>query len=211
MRSVLPLWPLLLLIWAASAHAELYKWVGPDGKITYSDTPPPASAKRVESKSMGSSTTNSTGLPYALANAAKGNPVTLYTTANCPPCEEGRNLLAGRGVPFTEKTVTSNDDIAQLRHAGGDKQLPFLVVGRSTQEGFESDAWNKLLSTAGYPKSNRLPKSYRNPPPQSAAPASKTAGAEQEKPEDRLVEKAPKPDSHELPPALGNAPPGFRF
>jgi hypothetical protein len=30
---------------ASPAHAELYKWRGPDGKVIYADTPPPAGTK----------------------------------------------------------------------------------------------------------------------------------------------------------------------
>ena len=37
--------PLALFAVAAVANAELYKWVGPDGKVRYSDTPPATGAK----------------------------------------------------------------------------------------------------------------------------------------------------------------------
>ena len=113
-------WLLLSLLVSAGAHAQLYKWVGPDGKVTYSDTPPPASAKKVEEKSIGTGSVAASGLPFELAEAVRANPVTLYTTSNCEGCDSGRELLNARGIPFTEKTVHSEDDIARLKQAGGD-------------------------------------------------------------------------------------------
>lgn len=193
----------LLPLLAANAHAQLYKWVGQDGKVTYSDTPPPASVKKVEEKAISSSSSATSNLPFELASAVKANPVTLYTTGKCSGCDSGRALLNARGIPYTEKTVNSNDDIARLQQVGGDKQLPFLTVGRNKQSGFEADAWNTMLSSAAYPEASQLPASYRHPPPQAAAP---------KKAAETRVEAAP---AHETPsdslPAAGNAPPGFRF
>lgn len=207
MKRVLQGCSVLLLLCAAGANAQLYKWVGPDGKITYSDTPPPKTAARVETKSTASSTADTTGLPYELAQAVRNHPVTLYTTNECFACDEGRNLLSARGIPFVEKTVTTNEDAVQYRQISGDSKLPLLTIGRSKERGFEPGAWNSALSAAGYPETSKLPKTYRNPPPTAAAPAPKPAAA-------KLAETpqtTPAPAATELPPAIGNAPPGFRF
>jgi glutaredoxin len=199
----------LLLLAAAAAQAQLYKSVGPDGKITYSDSPP-SSAARVESKALPLGGANTADMPFELSAAVKGHPVTLYTTKNCIPCDEGRKLLSERGVPFSEKTVNSGEDIAQFRKTGGDSQLPLLMVGRNKESGFEAGAWNSALTSAGYPESSKLPKSYRNPPPEGAAPAPKVTAAKQRNPDENDT-TAGKPAATELPPAIGNAPPGFRF
>lgn len=201
----------LLLLCAASAHAQLYKWVGPDGKISYSDTPPPASASKVETKPLAAEVSNTADFPYELAQAAKNSPVTLYTTASCAPCDDGRKLLGKRGVPFAEKTVNSGDDISKFHKlAGADARLPVLTIGRSLQRGFEAGAWNTALSAAGYPENSVLPKSYHNAPPEALAPAAKPVIAKQDKRADN-GDSASQPSSGELPPAIGNAPPGFRF
>ncbi|HJW57033.1 MAG TPA: glutaredoxin family protein [Burkholderiaceae bacterium] len=212
MRCTLPSWPLSLmfLFCAASAQAELYKWVAPDGKVTYSDMPPPLSAARVEQKPMTNGSAADIPLPYELAEAAKNNPVVLYTTTKCAPCDEGRTLLNVRGIPFTEKTIASPEDMAQLHQAGGDSQLPFLAVGRNTQQGFQSNAWNALLTAAAYPDSSKLPGNYRNPPPEPAAPLPKTIGVTQEKPAHEARKDA-RTRRIDTPSAAGNAASGFRF
>lgn len=197
--------PLFLLCCAATTHAQLYKWVGPDGKVTYSDTAPPTTAANVETKSL-NTTPGEGALPFELAEAAKNHPVTLYTGAKCIPCDDGRNILQARGIPFTEKTVTTNEDVALLRDAGA-SLLPLLMVGRQKQIGFESTAWNALLTAAGYPEGSKLPATYRNPLPEAAAPAPKAAAGKQPGSDQTTSRPA-----ESLPPAIGNnVPPGFRF
>jgi glutaredoxin len=202
-------WAWLLLFCAAGAQAQLYKWVGPDGKVTYTDTPPPPSATRVETKSLNTGGISTNDFPFELAEAVKNNPVTLYTTTTCAPCDDGRKLLTQRGIPFTEKTVTTGEDAAQFRKlSGADAQLPVLLIGRHKEVGYLDGTWNSALTTAGYPQSSKLPASYRNPVAEAAAP--KSVEAKRERPantERPVAQQTP----GELPPATGNAPPGFRF
>lgn len=197
-------WLLLSLLVSAGAQAQLYKWVGPDGKVTYSDTPPPASAKKVEEKSLAGGSVSANGLPFEVAEAVRSNPVTLYTTSNCEGCASGRELLKTRGIPFTEKTVSSDEDIARLKQAGGTRQLPFVTIGSNKLTGADPDEWNTALTAAGYPATSKLPSSYRNPAPQPAAPRKAETKPAAEEP-------TPPQAPAERPPAAGNAPPGFRF
>ncbi|MBC3862619.1 glutaredoxin family protein [Undibacterium jejuense] len=162
--------PLCLL--AATAQAQLYKSVGPDGKVTYSDTPPPANQKLVETKTIATSQ-DVTNFPYELKLAASKNPVTIYTAANCSPCNDGKNLLKSAGVPFAEKTVKTSADADKLKQVSGDDQLPFLTVGSKKLHGYDQAEWKSSITAAGYPDSNRLPANYVYPAPESAAPKNK--------------------------------------
>ena len=211
MRHTLRLSALVLLVCATGAQAQLYKWVGPDGKVTYSDTPPPKSAARVETKSLDTGGVSTAGLPYELAEAVKNHPVTLYTTADCAPCNEGRNLLTQRGIPFAEKTVANKEDAEQFKKINSEGKFPFLTVGRSKERGFEASAWNQALNAAGYPQSSRLPQGYRNPQAEPVAGEAKTIPAKASPPSSSKETKSAVTTPSELPPATGNAPPGFRF
>lgn len=208
MNYALPASACLIMLFSASVHAQLYKSVGPDGKITYSDTPP-AKAAKVETKPIGAGGPSTTGLPFELAEAVKGNPVTLYTTKNCVPCEDGKALLSERGIPFSEKTVNTAPDMEKFKSISSDGQLPVLTIGRNKERGFESTAWNNALTAAGYPASNKLPKTYRNSPPEAAAPVEKPLA----KSSDQAGSQSTQVRSSDtaLPPPAGNAPPGFRF
>lgn len=190
------------LLCLGTAGAQVYKWVDDKGVTHYSDQPPPPSTPtrtKVEVKSFatGGATVE---LPQELADAVRNRPVTLYTTAQCDGCGNGRAMLMARGIPFTEKTVATVDDQLALKKAGGNGQLPLLLVGRSKLTGFEQNSWDVLLSDAGYPLQKHLPPNYQYPAPVSAAPPPPPA------PEPaRPVEEPAKP----LPPV--NAPPGFQF
>ncbi|MEO7031380.1 MAG: glutaredoxin family protein, partial [Herbaspirillum sp.] len=137
------------------------------------------------------------------------SPVTLYTTKNCAPCDAGRTLLITRGIPHTERTVNSNEDITVLKKIGGDTQLPLLMIGTQKQQGFESETWNSALTAANYPTTSKLPPTYLPAPIVAAAPP-KAEVAAKAVPE-QTVRKS---NSRNTTTPAGNsptAPAGFQF
>jgi len=175
------------LLLAAAAQAQVYRNVGPDGKVSFSDQPPTANARPDSSGAAAGSDGGGGGaLPYELGQVAQRYPVTLYTGNDCAACNSGRTLLIARGVPFSEKTVQSNDDIAALQRLSGASQLPVVTIGGQRLTGFSEQDWSQYLDAAGYPKTSQLPGGYQRPPatplvaatnvaaPSSAAPVSVT-------------------------------------
>ena len=165
-----------LLLAGASASAQIYKWVDAKGVTHYSDTPP--ASKQAEVKPYGGADAVLVPLPYELARAARTAPVTLYTMPKCSACDSGRALLKARGIPFTEKTVTTAADQDKVKEAGSDGQLPLLLVGRTKLLGFEQGEWNSALTNAAYPAKSMLPSRYRHPEAVAAMPAAKGASQE---------------------------------
>jgi glutaredoxin len=168
-RATLHLACVGLVCIAGFAHAQtIYRVVGPDGKVTFSDKPP-VSASNVTATSAGGKPLDISGpvLPLELRQVVTKYPVTLYTSSSCAPCGTGRTLLSGRGVPFTEKTVTTNDDAQALQRISGETSLPFLTIGGQQIKGYSDAEWTQFLDAAGYPKTSVLPATYRNP---AAAP-----------------------------------------
>lgn len=179
--SILATLALTLLASAASAQ---YKYVGPDGRVVYSDTPPPANIKRVQKPDIGGSApaASTSNLPYELGLAAKNFPVTLYTAPGCEGCNQGRTFLSKRGIPFSEKTITTNDDVVEFKRVAGGSGLPVMTVGGNKLLGFEPTSWGESLDTASYPAASVLPPSYRPPAatalvPQKPAAPTATPGA----------------------------------
>ena len=142
-------------ITGASASAQIYRWVDQDGKVHYSQTPPPPGAKNVQRKDFGTGGAGDvSSLPYAAQLAAKNFPVTLRTSPDCgAPCAQARAALVKRGVPFREISVVSQEDLDDLKRLSGSDQLPHLLVGSQAQSGFREDLYGELLDTAGYPPS----------------------------------------------------------
>ena len=146
------------------AQAQVYRIVGPDGKVTFSDKPPAQAAPQSSGKGAASGGGGSTALPFELRQVATKYPVTLYVGDNCGPCGGGRSMLTSRGIPFVEKTVNSNEDIQALQRVSGEASLPFLTIGSQQIKGFSDSEWSQFLDAAGYPASSVLPSSYRRAP-----------------------------------------------
>ena len=144
---------------AAQAQSTLYKWTDKDGKIQYTEFPPPKDARNVSEKSMrGGGPSSEEQIPYATRVATQKNPVTLYVSNQCGDyCDQGRALLGKRGVPYAQKNAQS-DQAAQdeLMKFAGSLSVPFLRVGESNVHGFDESAWNSALDRAGYART-RLP------------------------------------------------------
>lgn len=154
-----------LVLLAGYAQAQtIYRVVEADGRVTFSDKVPPASAKAT-TFDAGGRPTGAPGavLPFELREVASKYPVTLYTSSSCAPCEAGRALLGSRGIPFTEKTVNTAEDNEALQRISGERSLPFLTIGGQQIKGYSDLEWTQFLNAAGYPPTSLLPASYRNP------------------------------------------------
>ena len=178
---------------AVGAQAQtIYRIVGVDGKVTFSDKPP-VSAEQGKIAGTGVGATggvSGSALPFELRQIANKFPVTLYTSPDCGPCGSGRSLLTGRGVPFSERTVITPEDAASLQRISGDMSLPLLMVGGQKIRGFSDSEWTQYLDAAGYPKTSVLPAGFRNAPPAPLVTVQAPAAA---KPKETPAEQAPSP------------------
>jgi len=138
----------------------LYKVVGPDGKVTYTDQPSVSTDNKVQSVGARGGVANDVALPFELRQAAQRYPVTLYVASDCSPCDAGRQLLRQRGIPFSEKLVTTADDSNALQRLTGTTSLPALTVGAQVVRGWQREDWMSYLDAAGYPKESRLPANF---------------------------------------------------
>ena len=146
-----------------------------------------------------------------MQQASTKYPVTLYTADQCAPCDDARNFLRTRGVPFTEKTVNSDDDIAAFRQQSPDGTAPVVTVGNRKSVGFSQAALAGLLDSAGYPATSTLPRDYQNVAATPLSPNTRAPG--------QTVGQAPAVQASRrpaTPPASAPASPpanpsGFRF
>ncbi len=140
----------LTLLLTASVFAQTYRWTDANGRTMVTDTPPPAGRSAVQS---GNGPVPNDGLTPAARQAAANFPVILYTSETCgDPCKQARDLLQGRGVPFTEKPVKTAQEFDEFKQLTGDAFVPTLKVGRQVLRGLEPNSWQSQLDFAGYPK-----------------------------------------------------------
>ncbi len=172
--KIIPICLLSLAMLATGADAQtLYRWVDKNGKVTYSDQPPPKEIKKVDQPRLKESTIETSGLSYQSQKASQNFPVTLYSTPDCvAECASARQFLTGRGIPFRESRVVTKEDGDAFKQAlKTDKLLfPALTVGSQQQIGFEGDTWHGLLDVAGYPRTT-IPNTTPATPAAPAAPA----------------------------------------
>jgi glutaredoxin len=171
----------LLAAMAGAAFGQgqtVYRYTDADGRIVYSDHPPP-NARDVEAKQLTPNYIEIDQTTLASQKAQQLFPVTLYTFACGEVCDRAEALLNRRGVPFTTVNVADSNGAEKLKKLTGDVQAPVLQVGdKLLVKGYGEAQWQALLDTAGYPKS---PPSRRTVPaaeaPKPGADAAKPAAA----------------------------------
>ena len=190
-----------LLALAGAAQAQ-YKIIGPDGRVTYSDTPPPTSNARIERRDFAAPAAPSGSSPQLQAAMARA-PVVLYTSDKCDPCSAARALFANRGVPFSERAVKTEEDLKLFRGISPDAIVPVVTIGTRKLIGYEPGGWTEALDSAGYPSTPQRSAAVAAPTPQSLSAPPERAG-------NTPAEAPAAPIPSDVPPPV-NAPPGFRF
>ncbi|MEQ1535169.1 MAG: glutaredoxin family protein [Burkholderiaceae bacterium] len=184
---------------------QVYKSVDKNGRVTYSEVPPlPGSGDKLTADPAAS-----VSLPYALQQVVSRYPVTLYTTADCGPCINARLMLTQRGVPFAERTISSNEDIAAYKKLNIDNNFPLATIAAQQLKGYEETEWTKYLDAAGYPKSSTLPRNYKNAEATSLTPKKVVEKAEKEVTEKPASTRAARPAA--APQEPNNNPAGIKF
>ena len=165
----------VLLALAQASGAAMYKWVDEQGRVQYSDIPPPPGIK-VEEQKIVKNTIPTGGAPFAVQEAAKRNPVTLWMHDCGDLCNRAREFLASRGIPYALRNPTRMDEQDAFKKASaGENAVPLLLVGTRALKGFEEFEWTAALDAAGYPRGAPALKPQAVPPATDPAPPPKPA------------------------------------
>lgn len=144
---------------AVAQLQQVYRYTDPEGRVVYSDKPPPPNARDAQAKRIGRNTIETSNLSYTAALAQERFPVTLYTFGCGTVCDTASALLNKRGVPHTVVEVGSSDGAEKLKRLTGGLDAPALQVGDQFTTGFNESRWQAMLTDAGYPQA---------PPPRTA-------------------------------------------
>jgi len=167
-----------LLAFTLVVNAQQYRWVDEQGRVHYSDTPPPPSAKGAQKKNLKG---NAVGAQesYELTKAMQESPVTLYTHPDCKDaCQMARNVLNRRGVPFKEVQTFDPQGLEKLKAVSGGITVPVMVVGALVEKSVSEAAFNNALDVAGYPRPGvAKAREQKAPPPPPIVSGDKPAAA----------------------------------
>ena len=166
---------------AAAQIQQVYRYVDSEGKIVYTDKPPPPSAKEAQSKRIGANSIETSQLSYATQQAQERYPVTLYTFACGVVCDTAQALLNKRGVPHSVVDVSLSEGADRLKKLAGGLDAPALQVGEQYSVGFNDAKWQAMLGDAGYP-ATPPPRTAPVTRPATTPPATATATAQTTQP-----------------------------
>lgn len=143
---------LLASVCAIAQTQQVYRYLDVDGRVVYSDKPPPADARNAQAKRIGRNSIETSELSFATQQAQERFPVTLYTFSCGVVCDTAQGLLNKRGVPHTVVDVSQGDGADRLKRLTNGLEAPALQVGEQVATGFNETKWQSMLSDAGYPK-----------------------------------------------------------
>ena len=130
---------ILFSLWLSfPAVAGVHKWTDAQGRIQYSDTPPPA-ARATQLKLQ-----THTGPVQVSKAVGADSGVTLYTTEWCGVCKRAKAFMKQNGVPFSEWDVEKTEyGATKFRQLGG-SGVPLITVGSEKMMGFDANRFMEL-------------------------------------------------------------------
>ncbi len=142
----------ILVLVPSTLVADMYKWVDENGKVHYSDSPPPGKkAKKLDLKInsiSGPPVVSSLGSSTARATNSTAQ-VRLYTTTWCGYCKKAKAYLQARGTSFREIDVESSEQGRSEFQALGGRGVPVILVGNQRMDGYSEGTLAGMLKQAG--------------------------------------------------------------
>lgn len=151
----------LALPLAATAVDKVYKTIGPDGQVIYSQTPPAQVPGQVE-KQMEFRNLPATALPdYVLkfraemernmaqkasqAAAPPGNGLQFFTAKWCGYCKQAQAWLNANGVAYQALDIDTPQGMTAFVRTGHKVAVPLLVGPNVKLQGFSAQAYAAAL------------------------------------------------------------------
>ena len=149
----LSLFALSLALGSTANAQSVYRWVDADGRVQYSDTPPPTGTKGVQEKNVSGSSIQNNELSLVAQDAQKKNPVTIYVSECGESCDAAKAYLSKRGIPHTVVDPTRTIELnKKFKDETGGTVVPVIKIGEKRLSGWSESAWSGALDAAGYPK-----------------------------------------------------------
>jgi glutaredoxin len=147
MKKIIALCALLACI-PASAQ-QIHRWVDADGRVQYSDKPPPG----VKSALVRQRINSYSGTPVVsgMASAGATRPeIKMYSTEWCGYCKKAREYFTRNGIRYTELDVEKSPVARAEYQRLGARGVPVILVGTRQMTGYSEDGLAAMLKAAGY-------------------------------------------------------------
>ncbi|MBN2483500.1 MAG: glutathione S-transferase N-terminal domain-containing protein [Candidatus Omnitrophica bacterium] len=75
--------------------------------------------------------------------------IKIFSTPTCPYCHQAKEYLSGKGVPYTDIDVSSDDAARkEMVEVSGQMGVPVLVIDTQVVVGFDKNRIDSLLETS---------------------------------------------------------------
>ncbi len=155
-------WFLILLVIPGTALTEtMYKSVGPDGRVSYSDSAP---ANGTVEKTLTFTNLPATPLPASviryrqelqkslqnrLSSSAKSREsregVQLFAAAWCGYCRKAKSYLAEKNIAYHEYDIDTPDGQLAFAQIGTGSGIPLLLWQGKQTRGFSREGYDRLF------------------------------------------------------------------
>ena len=138
----------LLACIPASAQ-QIHRWVDADGRVQYSDKPPPG----VKSRPLQSRISSYAGTPVVSGTASAGATrpeVKMYSTDWCGYCRQAKAFFGRQGIRYTELDVEKSPAARDEYQRMGARGVPVILVGTQRMNGYSEESLAQMLKAAGY-------------------------------------------------------------
>ena len=146
----------------------LYKSIGSDGRVVYSDKPPiegklaktlkaedlpntalpagyDAELQRMrQSLNLKGTKTANASTPTSATASASANPV-LFTAVWCGYCKQAKAYLTSKGVQYDSIDIDTASGKSAFAATGGSGGIPLLVASGKQLRGFSAQAYDKFF------------------------------------------------------------------
>lgn len=138
-------WVFLLILvlmgaFNTSALAQIYRWTDANGKVHFSDKPPPN--QTVQPLQLKINTYESVSFDKALFDA--GEKVVMYSASWCSYCKIARRYFKDRKIRYTEYDIEKNSRARKQYQKMGGTGVPVILVGKRRMNGFSAAGFERI-------------------------------------------------------------------
>lgn len=134
---------LLLLSLGTALHAEVYKIIGADGRVSYTDKEPAPAEKSEKLKLQVYG-----GAPSVTPSKGSVKRVTILSAQWCGVCTRAKAYMKSRNIDFEEWDVDKSDYARAKMNELGAKGVPVILVGSRKMTGFSESGLEEMLKNA---------------------------------------------------------------
>ena len=146
MKKIVALCALLACL---PADAQVYRWTDGNGRVQYSDKPPPG----VKAAPVESRINSYSGTPTVSGSASAGATrpeIKMYVTDWCGYCKQARAYFVRNGIRHTELDVDKSAAARAEYQGMGARGVPVILVGTQRMNGYSEERLAQMLKAAGY-------------------------------------------------------------